>query len=248
MIFLSLLCSLAQAEDVSAKELYYNAVSLAEDGEYELAIEAFKVAYEASQKHVLLYNIAHLYEELAQYDQAIDYLNKYRIYAPEEERATLQEEKQRLEQLLEDQKEQDKIEQEKQEQERLEQERLEQERLAAEQQAKAVQEAQSSTQNDELGVAKSPAWHKPAALGVGSTGLVLMGTSAAMLYALDREIKTQCQQSNSGVFDCVGSISALESKHNSRRIVFLTSVGMLALSPIPLILDGDKKASEESAQ
>ena len=77
MIFWSLLFGFAKAEDVSAKELYYNAVSLAEDGEYELAIEAFKIAYEASNKHVLLYNISHLYEELKNYDEAINYLNKF---------------------------------------------------------------------------------------------------------------------------------------------------------------------------
>ena len=248
MIFLSLLCGFAQAEEVSAKELYYNAVSLAEDGEYELAIEAFKVAYAASQKHVLLYNIAHLYEELDQYEQAIDYLNKYRIYAPEEERATLQEEKQRLQKLLEEQKEQ---EQEKVEQEKIEQEKIEQERLAAEQKAKESQEeavVNEGAKDDELTPKESPAWHKPASLGLGSTGLILMGTSAAMLYSLDKAIRKQCQQNTSGAFDCVGSIGALESQHRSRRMLFFTSVGMLTLSPVPLILDGGKNTSEESAQ
>ena len=71
MLALTLFLCFAVAEDVSAKELYYNAVTLAEEGELELAIEAFKAAYENSQKHALLYNISLLYEQTGQYKEAL---------------------------------------------------------------------------------------------------------------------------------------------------------------------------------
>lgn len=81
--------AVAQDDGQVAKQFYLNGKMLFEEGRYEEAIIAWEKAYEKSEKPVILYNISIAYEKLRLYQQAIDTLYKYRIYAPLEEQADL---------------------------------------------------------------------------------------------------------------------------------------------------------------
>ena len=92
--FLIILCHFAIAEEpdlAEAKVLYENGKILFEEGRYENAIDSWQRSYQISQKSILLYNIALAYEEMEDYDQAIDFINKYRSFAAPEERVFLKE-------------------------------------------------------------------------------------------------------------------------------------------------------------
>ena len=86
--------SVANAEEASedteiAKRLYLNGKMLFEEERYGDAVTAWNKAYEISHKPVVLYNVAIAYEKLEQYQDAIDTLYQYRIYAPLEEQDEL---------------------------------------------------------------------------------------------------------------------------------------------------------------
>jgi tetratricopeptide (TPR) repeat protein len=85
---LLLLVPVAQAQD-EARTLYANGKMLFDEGNYERALEAWAKAYELSEKPVLLYNIALVQEKLGDLVAAIDTLERYRIYAPQEDQAAL---------------------------------------------------------------------------------------------------------------------------------------------------------------
>lgn len=74
-----------------AKVLFGNGKELYKEGSYEAAIAAFKTAYGQSGDAVLLYNIALAYDRAEMFDEALEYLEYYRAYAPESERDTLAE-------------------------------------------------------------------------------------------------------------------------------------------------------------
>jgi tetratricopeptide (TPR) repeat protein len=79
----------AFAQDDRARELFDNGALLYEEGDYENAVIAWKEAYDLSPKPLLLYNIANALERIGEWQEAHDYLNRYRAFAPAEERATL---------------------------------------------------------------------------------------------------------------------------------------------------------------
>ena len=155
MIVLMICLQLGFAEEVSAKDLFYNAVSFFETEQYDLALEAFNKSYELSGRKIILYNISQVYEEMEEYDLALDYLNQYRMFAKEDERDSLskdtlrlkelqskkqkileEEEKKRQAELKRQEEEQAKIEEEKKRQQEEEEKRLqeiEQQKLMAEQ-------------------------------------------------------------------------------------------------------------------
>lgn len=74
-----------------AKELFENGKGLFREGSYDTAIAAFKSAYAQSGDPVLLYNIALAYDRANNFDAALEYLEYYRAFAPESERASLAE-------------------------------------------------------------------------------------------------------------------------------------------------------------
>jgi tetratricopeptide (TPR) repeat protein len=84
-----------------AEQLYYNGEALYEEGQYEAAILAFEEAYRLSEEPLLLYNIANAYERLGELDHAIDYLTRYRAFAPPEERESLRRRVRNLERRME---------------------------------------------------------------------------------------------------------------------------------------------------
>lgn len=102
-----LLCAgpaLAQEDPArdQARVLYENGATLYEEGEYEKAIVAWEQAYALSKEPALLYNIANALERLGRIGPAIDRLNEYRIYAPAEERETLERRLRALERRLQE--------------------------------------------------------------------------------------------------------------------------------------------------
>ena len=76
-------------QDARARELYKNGTVLYKEGSYKEAVLAFQEAYRLSKRHALLYNIAKSQEKMQNFNAAIESLQTYRIYAPNQEQATL---------------------------------------------------------------------------------------------------------------------------------------------------------------
>ena len=76
--------------DEYARELYENGLYQFENGQYEQAITAWQTAYELSERHRLVYNIASAQERLGLWQEALDSLTLYRTYAPREEWTALE--------------------------------------------------------------------------------------------------------------------------------------------------------------
>lgn len=95
MVWLALALSVAvwaQSPDNAeqrARELYENGVILYDEGRYEDAIVAWNEAYAMSERPLLLYNIASAQERLGRWQEALDTLNRYRVYAATDERERL---------------------------------------------------------------------------------------------------------------------------------------------------------------
>jgi tetratricopeptide (TPR) repeat protein len=79
-----------EAGDARARELFDNGAQLYEEGLYVEAVAAWTEAYDLSPRPLLLFNIANAYERLGKYQEALDYLNRYRAYAPADERQVLE--------------------------------------------------------------------------------------------------------------------------------------------------------------
>lgn len=79
-----------------ARELFENGKGLYQEGSYAAAIAAFRQAYALSGDPVLLYNIALAHDRAGDFDGALEYLEYYRAFAPESERAALEEKEESL--------------------------------------------------------------------------------------------------------------------------------------------------------
>lgn len=76
--------------DARARELFGNGRILFEEGRYEDAIAAWEEGYRLSPRPLFLYNIGNAWERLGKLEQALEYLHRYRAFAPAEERTTLE--------------------------------------------------------------------------------------------------------------------------------------------------------------
>jgi tetratricopeptide (TPR) repeat protein len=72
-----------------AKLLFGNGRALYSEGNYEAAILAFQEAYALSNRHSLLFNIANAEERLGRLDDALDTLNRFRVYADQEQQEAI---------------------------------------------------------------------------------------------------------------------------------------------------------------
>jgi tetratricopeptide (TPR) repeat protein len=79
----------SDADKARAKELFDNGQILYEEGHYEDAIAAWEESYRLSGYADLLFNISNADERLGRYHDAIEKLNRYRAFAPSDERQTL---------------------------------------------------------------------------------------------------------------------------------------------------------------
>ncbi|MBW1876766.1 MAG: tetratricopeptide repeat protein [Deltaproteobacteria bacterium] len=90
------------ADDARARELFENGRVLHEEGRYEDAIAAWEEGYRLSKRPLFLFNIGNAHEKLGDLGLAIEYFNRYRAFAPEEERVTLERKIRALEERLGD--------------------------------------------------------------------------------------------------------------------------------------------------
>jgi len=84
------------SEDAHARQLFDNGLTLYREGVYELALKAFLEAYEISKRPQLLWNIASALEHLHRYEESIEYLNRWRIYAPADQQESIKRKLDRL--------------------------------------------------------------------------------------------------------------------------------------------------------
>ena len=104
--FLIIVCHLAIAEETDlgeARIFNNNGKMLFEEKRYENAIVAWQRSWEISQKPILLYNIALAYEEMENYEEAINFIYKYRSFAEPDEHPFLKEKIVLLEEKLKQQ-------------------------------------------------------------------------------------------------------------------------------------------------
>jgi tetratricopeptide (TPR) repeat protein len=79
----------AVSDDSKARLLFDNGAMLYEEGRYEDAIAAWQRAYELSPRPLLVFNIANAFERQGDWYRAHDALNRYRAFAPMDERPIL---------------------------------------------------------------------------------------------------------------------------------------------------------------
>ncbi len=79
-----------EADDARARELFENGAALYDEGRYEDAIAAWREAWRLSGRPLLLFNMANAAERLARWSEAAALLNRYRAFAPQEEREVLE--------------------------------------------------------------------------------------------------------------------------------------------------------------
>jgi len=94
----------ADDSDTRARELFENGARLYDEGLYEDAIAAWKMAHDLSEKPLLLFNIANALERIGKYQEALDHLNRYRALAPSSERETLERRMRNIERRIEEEK------------------------------------------------------------------------------------------------------------------------------------------------
>ncbi len=93
--------------DAQARHLYRNGEQLYSEGLYKDAIAAWSSAYNLSARPLILYNMANAQERMGLWQDALDSLNRYRAYAPADERDTLTKRISNLERHLWEQKQQE---------------------------------------------------------------------------------------------------------------------------------------------
>ncbi len=93
----------SDADMARARELFENGKILYDEGRYEDAITAWEESYRLSGRAELYFNISSAWEKLGDYSSAIDALNRYRVYAPADERPVLDRRIRALEQRLAEQ-------------------------------------------------------------------------------------------------------------------------------------------------
>jgi tetratricopeptide (TPR) repeat protein len=187
-------------EERRARELYDNGAILYEEGRYEDAIQAWEEAYRISKRPLLLFNIANAQERIGQYRLALDSLNRYRAFAPADERDVLDRRMRNIERRLKEQEAED------------EARRVEEEQAAAEQQEQAAADKQLVV------VQKTPAARGPRPLlgvGIGLLGGGLAGAGAGAglsgaALSARQEIEALCRDA-AGTRYCPQSVEPLEA-------------------------------------
>ncbi len=76
-------------DEARGKQLFENGRRLFDEGSYEAAIVAFNAAYELLKEPNLLFNIHLAHEKMGNFQAAIEFLDRYRAFAPESEQEEL---------------------------------------------------------------------------------------------------------------------------------------------------------------
>lgn len=209
-------------EMARARQLYENGRRLYEEGSYDGAILAFKKAYELSEDTNLLYNISLSYDRLGEFEQSIEYLDRYRALAPEDEQDELKRKRQSLQRRLDKQR------------------AFEAEAAAAEAERKAREAAQSSEPvtppppPPEDDKPRGPRVYGPAAWGLtAATGVSAafgIGFGASSLSAT-RRAEDQCQDDV-----CRDDVEGDIQRSRNHAIVADVAFGVAAASAVALIV------------
>ncbi|MCB9687515.1 MAG: hypothetical protein H6738_04410 [Alphaproteobacteria bacterium] len=93
----------SEADLERAMQLYKNGAALYDEGLYDQAIEAFQASYDLSHNPKLLFNIANAQERNGDLQASYDTLNRYRVYADETEKDTLERRLRSLERRIDEQ-------------------------------------------------------------------------------------------------------------------------------------------------
>ena len=234
MLFLQL----GFAQEISAKDLFMNAMSFYETGQYDLAIEAFLKAYEMTEKSMILYNISQVYEKMEDYENAMEYLNKYRMTAGEDERDILSQDTIRLKELLEEKKKQI-AEQERQEELKRQEEVKKQEELKIQEELKKQEELK----RQELEVARTAIQEKnkerrkiQKITGAGIGLSTIVGVVAIYnVSKISADAELQCEPMYNYCFDPENSGNRY-SKHKIQKNIFVSMITTACLlSPLPFL-------------
>ncbi len=225
LLLFSLAPALAEAqssqsrdEDRRARELYENGVMLYDEGDYENAVFAWKEAYILSPRPLLLYNIANALERIGYWQEALDYLNRYRALAPTEEREVLDRRMRSIERRL---------------RERREEESLEEGRrtklIEAEQSLRESTRSRSSAQPwQSAGGAPHPA--PVVVAGFGLAGLAVGGVLGGLAVTARSDAMALCAPQNDLVL-CpteVASYTAIDASYSLGSDISLIAGGTLA--------------------
>lgn len=81
----------SRADIKRAREMFDNGATLFAEGSYDGAIEAFRRAFQLSGEANCLFNIALAYDRMDRFDEAIEYMQYYRAYAPKRDHAAIAE-------------------------------------------------------------------------------------------------------------------------------------------------------------
>lgn len=79
-----------RADIERARQMFDNGATLYAEGSYVAAIEAFRRAFQLSGEPNCLFNIALAYDRLDAFDDAIEYLQYYRAYAPKKDHPAIE--------------------------------------------------------------------------------------------------------------------------------------------------------------
>ncbi len=229
--------SLAQAgdDDSRARELYENGAILYEEGRYEDAIEAWQEAYRISKKPLLLFNIANAQERVGAWRDALESLNRYRAFAPADERDVLDRRMKNIERRVNEQEADD-----------AEQRRLDEEAAQEEEEARAAEAAEAAAQEEEKqptggssGGGAGPLRGLGAGLLIG--GLVGAGVGGGLgggALAKRQEIEGLCRDLDGSLF-CPKATEALEAEESQLSLggdLALIAGGALAGTGLVLMI------------
>jgi len=91
------------ADIEEARRIFANGEDLYNEGRYSAAIQSFRQAFALSGEPSCLYNISLMYEQLEEYEGAIEYREYFRAYAKDADLGQLEQEIRELEDKLEEQ-------------------------------------------------------------------------------------------------------------------------------------------------
>ena len=220
-------------EDRRAKELYQNGAILYEEGRYEDAIEAWLEAHRISEKPLLLFNIANAQERIGQWRDALETLNRYRAFAPADERGVLDRRMANIERRL---REQDSVD--------AENRRVEEDAAQREEETRAAEAARAEQEDAEAATRASARGGGPLrGLGVGLlvgglAGAGVGGGLGGMALSKRQEIEAQCKDA-AGVRFCPQTIAPLEAEEAQLSLagdIALIAGGAVAATGLVLVI------------
>jgi tetratricopeptide (TPR) repeat protein len=193
------------SDDERARVLYQNGAILYEEGRYEDAIRAWEEAHRLSKRPLFLFNIANALERIGRWQEALEYLNRYRAFAPAEERTVLERRMRNIERRLDESRARDAETADRQAEEAARKEaELEAAQARAEEVARIEREAAQVAPEASAGGTLIPG----VALFATGTGLLGLGGALSGLATTARtEAAAECKES-AGLLLCPRSATA----------------------------------------